>query len=380
MGASDRKHTISSPPLPSPLGPSLPLSSPLPSSIPCPPPLPPKKAHYNCPPLSNYAEEIIQISSLCVVAMEMSNQAASSTPVGSKIHPALITGCTAKKDNEIYPMIIAHSLRPIPTAPKLQASKLKPPAPTPDADDLYDLILEHQLLPDDLPIVNIPPSEGKPLSLGGASSSCIGTATLELCLPLEDFKLPLSSSYFPQARHIVPIPEENLIAVIVAIETTDKGLTEGLEVDREDFGALLVYRIQEGSDHSTTIDKELIKRLRFTSKDSCFVNLCPFSCQKNGVTKMLLAAVTFIGSVRVYDVREMVEVMTYTDSQCKYTHCVYCKGIEKLAVVGSEGFIHFLDIEEIGEEADVPPILGRKNNVKNIIFNAFMQLFFVCNF
>lgn len=312
--------------------------------------------------------------------METSNQAAAAAPVGNKIHPALITGCTAKKGDKIYPMIIAHSLRPIPTAPKLQTSKLKPPAPTPDGDDLYDLILEHQLLPDELPIVNIPSSEGKPLSLGGTSSSCTVVATLELCLPLEDFKLPLSSSFFPQARHIVPIPQENLIAVVVAIETTDKGSTEGVELDREDFGALLVYRIQEGSDQFTTIDKELVKRLTFTSKDNCFVYLCPFSCQKNGVTKTLLAAVTFSGNVRVYDVREMVEVMSYTDSQCKYTHCVYCNGIEKLAVVGSESSIHFLDIEETREEEDVPPILGRKNNLKNIFLMPLCSYFLCISF
>ena len=143
----------------------------------------------------------------------------------------------------------------------------------------------------------------------------------------------------PTVTSIVPLPYDDLIAVVLSPGNTGE---EVEPVAASNHGSLLLYRLFESDDGSTNIKTDhCVKKITFESRDDVIVSLSGF---KSGINESLLATVSVCGVLKVINVRDRFkEVMTYTDSPV--TGCVYCKGLDKLAITGIDGSVSYIDIE-----------------------------------
>jgi hypothetical protein len=287
-------------------------------------------------PLSSYIDDINVITSLAV------KQWASTGTL------SLITAATCLKTiqgtPQYIPTIILHIYKPN----KITTSTPSPPTNTQqlsDTDSLYDLLVDQSLAPD----VVIPPvvsssidNKSYPLEITSDqthSGSSMprphsGSVSFQSCLLLDKFAVPTTThDQFPRIRQVISLPRDDLVVINVAMETVGGASIENSEPAAE----LIVLKIEEDHLHE-------LRRIIIHDDDS-IIDVNHFTYKIGGKDKMLLAAATMSGKVKVYDMDEGMMVGTYDDG--RFTHVLYCQGLDQLAAVdGNAGIIHLLDIKD----------------------------------
>uniref|UniRef100_A0A1X7VLP9 UBC core domain-containing protein n=1 Tax=Amphimedon queenslandica TaxID=400682 RepID=A0A1X7VLP9_AMPQE len=323
--------------------------------------------------LSDHASKVIRITSLCMVAMEAQGRASA----GTQSTPSLIIGCIVEnKKGKEDSCILVYSVVESTESTSINSSVSQgsvhttaPPPPTgllegvpklPD-NDLFELIMEE--LGDD-PLV-ASSFEGSKLYLSemlngdgegkkGESfclcdvfllGSCCTTSTDSSSVLSTNETTPTSKAT-PIITSIIPLPYDDLIAVVLSPGNTRE---EAEPVATGNHGSLLLYRLFESDNGSTSFKIDhCVKKITFDSRDDVIVSLSGF---RSGINESLLATVSLCGALKVFNVKEgLKEVMVYTDGPV--TGCVYCKGLDKLAITSPDGSVSYIGIETIVKDRE----------------------------
>lgn len=150
----------------------------------------------------------------------------------------------------------------------------------------------------------------------------------------------------PTITSIIPLPYDDLLAVVLSLGNTGE---EAEPVATGNHGSLFLYRLFELDDGSASLKIDhCVKKITFDLRDDVIVSLSGF---RSGIKEPLLATVSLCGALKVFNVKEgLKEVMVYTDGPV--TGCVYCKGLDKLAITSPEGSVSYIGIETVVKDRE----------------------------
>ena len=292
---------------------------------------------------------VIQIDSICVVAMDMPE--ATTTPNKNRPSTHLITGCSVSIEDNRMPSILVHTFK----QNNSSEDKSKPVAlhtfpPTPDLSDpnidLYDLFFDQDMPLDPSPIPTLPlPSQVLTHKDGGLPYMCELTASIRLD--------KYSTSDVTHINQIIPISGENMVAVSIGADLFD-GFNKPV-------GGIVLLMLTETKDGSASYVP--YKEVSFMDIDDVVVNMCSLKmADGKDSTRSCLACVTNGGCLKVYDLRSLDILTCYSVEGVVFTHVVSCDqsvGVAFLTTRG--GDIQTITLEEVGvaleENEDLAQVL-----------------------
>ncbi len=282
---------------------------------------------------------IIKTTSLCVVAMTTDDTSGPSH--------SLITGCSMLSSNDTkIPVLLVYHIQPK-TADydKLKVGK-SVPLNSPDmSDDMYDFFLEDEQLLDNLPIPTLPLANTQSsLKDGELSHSC----HLNRSIPLYDFNVPVSIDGLPVINNIIPILDQNIIAVTLCIEDINQS-----DEFNKPVGALVLYNslsIVKTEISFGCLETSPYQQLLFNDVSDIIVNMStvqlsgpPLSVSLEST--VVLACITKNGSLKLYNLSTLDLLAHYSIEGLAFSHVVSCDLSLGVAVLATrDGLIHSVEI------------------------------------
>lgn len=294
----------------------------------------------------------VDVSSLCLVSYDGRHApatASASSSTSTPSSPALLCGCTVKRDDKLFSVLAVFSLKPKSPSSKIRADSTKTVKPISydGYDDFFyepllepfpDLYVPPPPLPTDIDLpssIKLPTPPSLPPSRNHDGRPVLqANADLQLVLYLD--MVPATGKIFPRVSQLFPMQGNYVVMNLAWKCDTEEG----------EAGCLVLLSVEEKGTAST-VCKTAVDILTYEKEADILRHMCSFSSSLH--SSHLLAGVTRSGSVRIFLVPGFVILTEYHQSVSgcgQYVHCAPGAGVDQLVMTTMLGEVHMMCLEE----------------------------------